>query len=66
MQEHSNPAMISRTLVWHHSHYLEVPLSARAQVAAGDTAFVMAIHGATLVSIPHVLADVDPTSIWIR
>ena len=37
--------------------------SARAQVAAGDTAFVMAIHGATLVSMPPVLADVDPTSI---
>ena len=37
--------------------------SARAQVAAGDTAFVMAIHGATLVSTPPVLADVDPTSI---
>ncbi len=30
--------------------------SARAQVAAVDTAFVMAIHGATLVSIPRVLA----------
>ena len=37
--------------------------SARAQVAAGDTAFVMAIQGATLVSMPPVLADVDPTSI---
>ena len=37
--------------------------SARAQMAAADTAFVMAIHGATLVSIPRVLAVVDPTSI---
>ena len=37
--------------------------SARAQMVAADTAFVMAIHGATLVSIPRVLADVDPTSI---
>ena len=37
--------------------------SARAQVAAADTAFVMAIHGATFVSMPPVLADVDPTSI---
>ena len=37
--------------------------SARAQMAAADTAFVMAIHDATLVSIPRVLAVVDPTSI---
>ena len=37
--------------------------SARAQVAAADTAFVMATHGATFVSMPPVLADVDPTSI---
>ena len=37
--------------------------SARAQMVAADTAFVMAIHHATLVSIPRVLADVDPTSI---
>ena len=37
--------------------------SARAQMAAADTAFVMAIHGATLVSIPRVLAVVDPTTI---
>ena len=37
--------------------------SARAQMAAADTAFVMAIHGATLVSIPRVLAVVDPTII---
>ena len=37
--------------------------SARAQVAASDTAFIMAIHGATLVSMPPVLAVVDPTSI---
>ena len=37
--------------------------SARAQVAAADTAFVMAIHGATFVSMPPVIADVDPTSI---
>ena len=37
--------------------------SARAQVVAGDTAFVMAIRSATLVSMPPVLADVDPTSI---
>ena len=37
--------------------------SARAQMAAADTAFVMAIHVATLVSIPRVLAVVDPTSI---
>ena len=39
--------------------------TARAQMAAADTAIVMAIHGATLVSIPRVLADVDPTSIAI-
>ena len=32
-------------------------------MAAADTAFVMAIHDATLVSIPRVLAVVDPTSI---
>ena len=37
--------------------------TARAQMAAADTAFVMAIHGTTLVSIPRVLAVVDPTSI---
>ena len=37
--------------------------SARAQMVAADTAFVMAIHDATLVSIPRVLADVVPTSI---
>ena len=37
--------------------------SARAQMAAADTAFVMAIHGATLLSMTPVLAAVDPTSI---
>ena len=57
-----HPAMISRT-----ADLAPLTLlggtSARAQVAAADTAFVMAIHGATLVSIPRVLAVVDPTSI---
>ena len=32
------------------------------QVAAADTAFVMATQGATFVSMPPVLADVDPTT----
>ena len=60
-----HPAMISRTLIWHHSHYWEVPLlTARAQVDAADTAFVIAtLHDATLVSMPAVIAVVGPTSI---
>ena len=33
-QEHSILAMISRTLVWHHSHYLEVPLRGRRWLQA--------------------------------
>ena len=37
--------------------------TARAQVDAADTAFVMAIHDATLVSMPAVIAVVGPTSI---
>ena len=57
-----HPAMISRT-----ADLAPLTLlggtSARAQVAAADTAFVMATHGATFVSMPPVLADVDPTSI---
>ena len=37
--------------------------TARAQVDAADTAFVMATHDATLVSMPAVIAVVGPTSI---
>ena len=57
-----HPAMISRTADLAPLTLL-AGTSARAQVAAADTAFVMATHGATFVSMPPVLADVDPTSI---
>ena len=58
-----HPAMISRTLIWHHSYYWEVPLRGRRWLQPTRHSSWRSMALLSLVSIPRLLADVVPTII---